>query len=127
VHALRHVHSLLAPGGTLVDVHPVTEEQVETSAGIVGVILEPEWVGVDLPNSEAALEQGVADGLYRLEAETEYDVLTHADEPDELIEARRELLEDQDELVRSIRAAPPPLFTRMHVVLRRLRVLPPAR
>jgi hypothetical protein len=36
VHALRHVHRVLMPDGTLVDVHPVTEEQVESGDGIVG-------------------------------------------------------------------------------------------
>jgi hypothetical protein len=124
VHALRHVHSLLAPGGTLVDVHPVTEEQVETSHGVVGVIREPDWVDGDLPNAEAALRTVVADGLYRLEVETDYDVLQHFDEADELIEAKSELLEGQEDLVAAIRSAEPPLVTRMHVVLRRLRALP---
>jgi hypothetical protein len=124
VHALRHVHTLLVLGGTLVDAHPVTEERVEASEGIVGVILEPDWVNGDLPNSEGALRQVVADGLYELEAEREYDVLSHFDDAGELIDAKRDILEGQDALVRSIRAAQPPLRTRMHVVLRRLRALP---
>ncbi len=127
MHALRHVHTLLVSGGTLVDVHPVTEEQVETSEGVVGVILEPEWLNGDLPNSEAALREVVGEGLYELEAETEYDVLQHFDSAEELIEAKHDLLEGQDALVRSIRAARPPLRTRMHVVLRRLRALPARR
>jgi hypothetical protein len=117
VHALRHVHTLLVPGGTLVDAHPITEEHVEG----VGAILEPEWLTVDLPNSEAALRQAIAEGLYELEAETEYDVLQHFDHADELIEAKEDLLEDQAALVAAIRAAPPPLATRMRVVFRRLR------
>ena len=124
MHALRHVHTLLGPGGTLVDVHPVTQEQVETNTRIVGTILEPDWIDVDLPNSEAALREVVRDGLFELEAETEYDVLQHFDEVAELLWEKGDLLEGQDELVRSIRAAPPPVFTRMHVVLRRLRALP---
>jgi hypothetical protein len=125
VHALRHVHELLVPGGTLVDIHPVTEEQVENRDAVVGVILEPEWITVDLPNSEAALRASVAEGLYALEAETDYDVLEHFDEPEELIEAKRDLLEEQNALVDAIRAARPPLVTRMHVVFRRLSVLAP--
>jgi hypothetical protein len=125
VHALRHVHELLVPGGTLVDIHPVTEEQVEAGDEIVGVILEPDWVDVDLPNSEAALRTIVAEGLYELELETDYDVLQHFDEPEELIEAKRDLLEEQNALVDAIRAARPPLVTRMHVVFRRLSVLVP--
>jgi len=124
VHALRHVHSLLARGGTVVDIHPVTEEQVESSEGVVGVIREPDWVNVDLPNSEAALGQTIAEGLYELEEETDYDVLQHFDESEDLIEEKRDLLEGQDKLVNAIRVAPTPLVTRMHVVLRRLRALP---
>ena len=124
MHALRHVHSLLVPGGTLVDVHPVTEEQVESADAVVGTILEPDWLNVDLPNSEASLSQVVGEGRYELAAETDYDVLTHFDALEDLVEARGDLLEGQDELLQSIRAAQPPLRTRMHVVLRRLRVLP---
>ena len=124
MHALRHVHSLLARGGTVVDIHPVTEEQVESSEGVVGVIREPDWVNVDLPNSEAALRQTIAEGLYELEEETGYDVLQHFDESEDLIEEKRDLLEGQDQLVNAIRVAPTPLVTRMHVVLRRLRALP---
>ena len=124
MHALRHVHGLLVPGGTLVDIHPVTEEQVESGAGIVGVIREPEWLTGDLPNSEAALRHAMGEGLYELEAETDYDVLHHFDEPHELIDLRRDLLEAQDELAAAIRSAPSPLVTRMRVVFRRLRALP---
>jgi len=124
VHALRHVHSLLARGGTVVDIHPVTEEQVESSEGVVGVLREPDWVNVDLPNSEAALRQTIAEGLYELEEETDYDVLQHFDESEDLLEEKRDLLEGQDQLVNAIRVAPTPLVTRMHVVLRCLRALP---
>ena len=118
MHALRHVHELLVPGGTLVEMHPVTQEEVEG----VGVILEPEWLTVDLPNSEAALRQTIREGLYELEAEAHYDVLSHFDAADELIDAKRDVLEDQPALVDAIRAAPPPLVTRMRVVFRRLRL-----
>ena len=124
MHALRHVHSLLARAATVVDIHPVTEEEVESSEGVVGVIREPDWVNVDLPNSEAALRQTIAEGLYELEEETDYDVLQHFDESEDLLEEKRDLLEGQDQLVNAIRVAPTPLVTRMHVVLRCLRALP---
>jgi hypothetical protein len=124
VHALRHVHELLVPGGTLVDMHPVTQEQVETPEGPIGVIEEPEWISVDLPNTEARLRESIRAGLYALEAETEYDVLQHFDEVDDLIEAKRDLLEGQASLVRRIKKATPPLVTREHIVLRRLSARP---
>jgi hypothetical protein len=124
VHALRHVHKLLVQGGTLVDMHPVTEEQVETQRrGIIGVIREPDWVTVELPNAEAALQTAIGERLYELEEETHYDVLQHFDEAEELIEAKKDLLEEQEALERAIRAAMPPLMTRMRVVFRRLRTL----
>jgi hypothetical protein len=124
VHALRHVHRVLMAGGTLVDMHPVTEELVESGDGIVGVILEPDWIAVDLPNSEAVLRETVSEGLYALEAETEYDVLEHFEDADDLINAKRDLLEGQDALVTAISSASAPLTSRMHIVMRRLRALP---
>ena len=121
MHALRHVHKLLVPQGTLVDLHPVTEEQVEAAdRTIVGVIEDPAFT-IDLPNAEACLQEAVRDGLYALEAETELDLLQHFDEVEELIEGKQEYLADQDALVRKIRTATPPLVIREHVVLRRLR------
>jgi hypothetical protein len=127
VHALRHVHTLIVPGGTLVDIHPVTEEELESRGKRIAVIPEPEWIEIDLPNSEAALLQTIAEGLFELEAETEYEVLEHFDHSDELIEAKRKVLESQPLLVEAIRAARVPLRTRTQVVFRRLRALPAAR
>ena len=124
MHALRHVHGLVAPNGTLVDVHPVSEERVESHAGVIGVIEEPEWIHVELPNAEAALRQTARERLYALEEERDYDVLTHFDSSAELIAERRDLLESQPALTERIEAATPPFVTSMHVVLRRLRVLP---
>jgi hypothetical protein len=124
VHALRHVHGLVVPGGTLIDMHPVTEEHVAGPNGPVGVIPEPEWVTVALPNAEAALQSVVGEGLFDLEVESEYDVLHHFTDADDLLDTRRDLLQDQEALVGAIRAAGTPLVTRMRVVFRRLRVVP---
>jgi hypothetical protein len=123
VHALRHVHELLVPGGTMLDLHPVTEEQVEAEGRIIGVIREPEFVATDLPNAEARLEQAIEEGLYALEAEISFDVLQHFDRAEELLAAKDEHLAGQEALARRIRAATPPLAIREHVVLRRLRAL----
>jgi len=122
VHALRHVHQLLVSGGTMLDLHPVTEEHAEDArGGHLGVLADPEYANQDLPNAEASLEQAVVAGLYVPEAEIEFDVLQHYDNAHELIEAKAERLVSQQELVDQIRAATPPLRLREHVVLRRYR------
>jgi hypothetical protein len=121
VHALRHVHGLLVPGGTLVDLHPVEEERVEARAGPVGVIEEPQFVDVDLPNAEARLAESIRAGLYAFEAEETFEVIQHFDETDDLLDAKREPLAEQPALVERIRASSPPLLTRERAVLRRLR------
>jgi len=125
VHALRHVHRLLVPGGTLVDLHPISEEQVEAEAGTrrLGVIAEPQFISVDLPNAETCLADAIGDGLFTLETEERFNFLHHFDDVEELIDAREEELASQPELAGRIRAAPPPLRLRAHVVLRRLRRL----
>jgi len=121
VHALRHVHELLVPGGTLVDLHPVTQEEVEAGGRVIGVIEEPEWFSVDLPNAEALLEDTIRDGLFTPEAEGEFDLLQHFDRVEDLLEAKEDLLAEQPRLVRRIRAEGPPLVTRERFVLKRLR------
>ena len=121
VHALRHAHELLVSGGILVDLHPVTEERVEANRQTIGVIEEPDWVAVVLPNAEARLREAIHDGYYTLEAEIEFDLFQHFDSIDELIEAKSDRLEVQPELVQRIREASPPLITSEHYIGRRLR------
>jgi hypothetical protein len=125
VHALRHVHRLLVPGGTLLDLHPVTEQQAEAGGRIIGVIREPEWVARHLPNAEAGVEQVIDEGLYVRETEVDFDVLQHFDTTEALLEKASDLLADQPALERRIRRTSPPFVLREHVVLRRLRALAP--
>jgi hypothetical protein len=121
VHALRHAHELLIPGGFLIDLHPVTEEQVESGGDVLGTIEEPEWVAKTLPNAERRLQDAIREGRYELEEELEFDLLQHFDEAHELIDAKRDLLESQARLLMRIRAGAPPIVTREHYVARRLR------
>ena len=124
--ALRHVHRLLVPGGTMVDLHPLTEQQVEAGGRRIGAIDEPQFITSDLPNAEARLSEAVGAGLYTLEAETEFDFLQHFDRVEELLEAKEEVLAQQPALRRRVRAATPPLVLREHAVLRRFRAEPAA-
>jgi hypothetical protein len=125
VHALRHAHELLVPDGTMLDLHPVTEGRIEAEGVAIGVVPEPEFVAMDLPNVEAALKRVVAEGRYALEAETSLDVLQHFDTAEDLLERHAEHLEGEAELVERIRAATPPFVVREHAVLRRFRAVPP--
>jgi hypothetical protein len=123
VHALSHAHELLVPGGTLVDLHPVTEEHVESRDGPIGPIADPAWLAGDLPNAERRLQEAIDDGLFALEAELSLDVLQHYDTAGDLLDAKRDALATQESLVRRISEAVPPLVIREHAVARRLRAL----
>jgi hypothetical protein len=109
----------------MLDLHPVTEQQVEAEDGIVGVIREPEFIGRGLANVEASVAQVVTDGLYALEVEVDFDVLQHFDTPGDLLDRKGEELEGQRQLVEQIRSLSGPFVVREHVVLRRLRMLTP--
>jgi hypothetical protein len=104
----------------MLDLHPVTEEQVEAGGRRIGVIEDPAFL-TDLPNAEARLAEAIGAGLFNLEAELEFDVLQHFDQAEELLVAKEERLAAQPGLVRRIRAAHPPIVLREHVVFRRLR------
>jgi len=105
----------------MVDLHPLAEERVEAGGRTLGLIQDPVWLSRDLPNAEACLADAISAGLYTLEAELEFDLLQHFDEANDLLAAREEILVEQRDLVHRIRNATPPLVTREHCVLRRLR------
>jgi hypothetical protein len=121
VHALRHVHELLIPGGTLVDLHPVTEGRVESNGQVLGTLEEPNWITEVLPNAERRLRDAIRDGLYALEDEIEYDLLQHYDTAEDLVEAHRDVVETLPALLERIKVAKPPLASRERYVGRRLR------
>ena len=121
MHALRHVHRLLIPGGAIVDLHHVTEGKVESNGQVLGTLEEPNWITEVLPNAERRLQDAIRDGLYMLEDEIEYDLLQHHDTAEDLVEAHRDIVEGVPELLERIRVAKPPLVTREHYVGRRLR------
>jgi hypothetical protein len=121
VHALRHVHELLIPGGTLVDLHPVTEGRVESNGQALGTLEEPNWITEVLQNAERRLRDAIRDGLYALEDEIEYDLLQHYDTAEDLVEAHRDVVETLPALLERIKVAKPPLASRERYVGRRLR------
>jgi hypothetical protein len=122
VNALRNVHDLIVPDGTLIDLHPVSESHVEARGAALGVIEEPEWFGVTLPNAQAGLDASIREGRYALESEIEFVMFQHFDSVDELVEAKSEYVDVKADMVAQLREIGPPIRTREQYVGRRLRV-----
>ena len=105
----------------MLDLHPVTEEQVEAGGRPIGVVEEPQYRTVHLPNAENRVREAVASGLYSLDAETEFDFVRYFDDADELVAAHEDPSIVKPEVVERLREAAAPLTLREHVVLRRFR------
>jgi hypothetical protein len=84
VDALRRAHRYLAPGGSLIDLHPsAMPPAVEIGLADVG--------GVDSPDAsrrhaaaDAALAAVAADGLFAVQREISFDFYTYGDSIEEL-------------------------------------------
>jgi hypothetical protein len=123
VNALRRIQRSLVPAGILLDMHPVPPA---TRAEVGGVSLgdfdDTEFMDT-VAQTEAALDETVAEGLFAFEAELEFDWLERFDSGEELIE---DVLSWGDvripeDLAARIRAAEPPIDLWERVVLRRFR------
>ena len=83
VHALETVHGLLAPGGRLIDIHPLTE-RAEFQVRVGGELVHAGWLretdgGVEYTNAERAQASVVESGLFVLEANRTFSFVHHAD------------------------------------------------
>jgi len=71
VHALQTIQRLLKPGGFLIDIHPSTSRPeiiARTQAGtqFIGYLEETDDL-IEYVQAEAALEQSIREGIFRLE------------------------------------------------------------
>lgn len=90
MHALRRIHEGLAPGGILLDMHPVPPSaRAEVHGVSLGEFDDAEFMAT-VAATEAGLEETVQAGLFTLEAELEFDWLERFDTGAELIEAARD-------------------------------------
>ena len=83
VHALEKVHSLLAPGGILIDIHPFYEApaiEVHIDARVTqeGMVQE-DTDFVEFLQADQALAEVVRQGWFALERAGQFTFLTHAD------------------------------------------------
>jgi hypothetical protein len=88
VHALKQIHSLLQPGGLLIDIHPSGEPppihvRLAQQQICVGWVNE-ESEFVSYFQTDTALAEAVKNGWFRQEQQTRFAFVTFADTLDEL-------------------------------------------
>ncbi len=83
VHALATIHSLLEPGGILIDLHPTGQPppvEVHTGGRVARAGLLQEADGfVEYFQADSALAEAVRQALFAVEQEGTFEFMTHAD------------------------------------------------
>ena len=88
VHALEQIHTLLRPGGYLIDIHPNGELvefilPLEDGEQFIGHMQETDDY-IEYHQANDALEATVVAGLFKVVKSGEFEFLTHAETFDEL-------------------------------------------
>lgn len=104
VHALETVHGLLAPGGRVIDIHPLTDRaEIDVRAGdavIPAGRLRESNGGIEYVNAERALAAVIQSGLFALAGERTSSYVHHARSLAELREhlarTRKDAIIDDD-------------------------------
>ena len=87
MNALRNVHRMLAPEGTLLDLHPVPPNGRVLVDGVdVGPVHEEEFFRRDLRPAERELRRVVREGLFEPLRETRFSVDSRYEDPLDLID-----------------------------------------
>jgi hypothetical protein len=123
VHALRNVHQALVPDGMLLDMHPIPPStRVEVDGRSLGELDDAEFMEA-VAQTEAGLEETVAEGLFVFETEREFDWLERFDSGQELIEDVESWgdVRIPERVAARILSAEPPVDLWERVVLRRFR------
>ena len=88
VHALEQIHTLLIPGGVLIDIHPNGKPvefvyPLESSDRLIGYLQESDEY-IEYRQADEAVDVVVARGLFRMDSVEEFEFRTYADTFDEL-------------------------------------------
>lgn len=124
VHALREVHRVLAAGGRMVDIRPLSQDVRVDLVGPgkpvdVGELDESEYRSADL-DSDSRMEDGVRQGWLRREGQTRFGFHWYFDSLDDFVEYVTEHWEDRLEdatltrAAEALAAAPPGTRIRVH-------------
>lgn len=122
MHALRNVHRLLVPRGTLLDLHPVPPSARVLAGGADLGPLDERAFFAEVRATERELARS---GLFEHETEVELDVIERYHTHDQLRDslAEWETARMSKRLEARVRRAEPPIDLREHLVLRRFRAV----
>jgi hypothetical protein len=128
VNALRRIHAALVPGGLVVDTQPVSARPSVEAGGVeLGTLDMREWRGT-IDAVDRLVAQTIDDGLFALQAESEFVVTDAFDDGPEMVESvsgwRGTRISDA--LARRVTVATPPISVHQQVRMHLLRTLPSA-
>ena len=88
VHALEQIHTLLKPGGQLIDIHPNGELvefilPLDEGEQFIGYMQETDDY-IEYRQADEAIQTAVSRGLFRVEKTGEFEFRTYADSFEEL-------------------------------------------
>jgi hypothetical protein len=121
VYALRNIHRMLIPGGLLLDLQPIPPSPSIHAGGENLGRLDQSQVWERFGTTEPGVQAAVREGLFELEAETEFDVIERFDSKATLIATinRRDDWHMAGQLAARLEAANPPIEGRDRLRLRR--------
>jgi hypothetical protein len=128
VNALRRIHAALVPGGLVVDTQPVSARPSVEAGGVeLGTLDMHEWRGT-IDAVDRLVAETIDDGLFALQAESEFVVTDAFDDGPEMLESvsgwRGTRISDA--LARRVASARPPISVHQQVRMQLLRALPSA-
>ncbi|MGH3007307.1 MAG: hypothetical protein ACRDOS_15640 [Gaiellaceae bacterium] len=126
MYALRNIHRMLVPGGVLVDLQPIPPSPSLHAAGELLGRLDQRQVWERFATTEPGIDAALAEGLYALEAELEFDVIERFDSKASLIATinGRDDWHMSGQLAARLEVADPPIDGRDHLRLRTFRSMP---
>jgi hypothetical protein len=128
VNALRRIHAALVPGGLVVDTQPVSARPSVEAGGVeLGTLDMHEWRAT-IDAVDRLVAETIDDGLFALQAESEFVVTDAFDDGPEMLESvsgwRGTRISDA--LARRVASARPPISVHQQVRMQLLRALPSA-
>lgn len=85
MHALRNIHRMLVPGGSLLDLQPIPPDPSLYAGGALLGRVDQRQVWERFGKTEIGVDAAVGEDLYTLESELEFDVVERFDSKASLI------------------------------------------